>query len=271
MALITWLCCARDMASERVIPATIAVETERVAPGHIVHRSPFARLNVASAGRALCWVGMLDQLQKMGFTCRFIDDEPTLMWSKLVFLAPFALSTTAADKTVGRDSVRSALAGSGRGLRAGSMRGGRGRGRESDAEADPGMGEDSRRQICAAPCRKMSSAEIRRNWTRSRDRFCAALSGTGSRCRRRRVWWRQWNGALVILSAVASSRSEGASGVEGSLAVTPRSVICFDPDAASWDLCSRDTECNRGLQGSFDCAGVSRSRNTSSAQDGRRD
>ena len=39
--------------SGRVIPATIAVETERVSPGHIVHRSPFARLNVLSAGRAL--------------------------------------------------------------------------------------------------------------------------------------------------------------------------------------------------------------------------
>src|SRR5260370_27751651 len=37
----------------------------------------------------------------MGFACRFIDDEPTLMWGKLVFLAPFALSTTAANKTVG--------------------------------------------------------------------------------------------------------------------------------------------------------------------------
>lgn len=86
--------------SDRVIPATIAVETERVAPGHIVHRSPFARLNVASSGRPLL-SGMLDQLQKMGFTCGFIDDEATLMWSKLVFLAPFALSTTAADKTVG--------------------------------------------------------------------------------------------------------------------------------------------------------------------------
>ncbi|MGB7600435.1 MAG: ketopantoate reductase family protein [Candidatus Sulfotelmatobacter sp.] len=85
---------------ERVIPATIAVETERVSPGHIVHRSPFARLNVLSSGRALLG-NTLDELQKMGFACRFIDDEPTLMWGKLVFLAPFALSTTAADKTVG--------------------------------------------------------------------------------------------------------------------------------------------------------------------------
>ena len=86
--------------SERVIPATIAVETERVSPGHIIHRSPFARLNVLSAGRELLG-STLDQLQQIGFTCRFIDDEPTLMWGKLVFLAPFALATTAADKTVG--------------------------------------------------------------------------------------------------------------------------------------------------------------------------
>ncbi len=85
---------------ERVIPATIAVETERVSPGRIVHRSPFARLNVLSAGQPLLG-STVDQLQQLGFTCRFIDDEPTLMWGKLVFLAPFALSTTAADKTVG--------------------------------------------------------------------------------------------------------------------------------------------------------------------------
>ena len=86
--------------AERVIPGTFAGETERVSPGHIVHRSPFARLNVLSAGKELL-AGTLDQLQKMGFECRFIDDEPTLMWGKLVFLAPFALSTTAAGKTVG--------------------------------------------------------------------------------------------------------------------------------------------------------------------------
>jgi len=86
--------------SERVIPATIAVETERVSPGHIVHRSPFARLNVLSAGRELLG-NSIDELQKIGFECKFIDDEPTLMWGKLVFLAPFALTTTAADKPVG--------------------------------------------------------------------------------------------------------------------------------------------------------------------------
>jgi len=83
---------------EKVIAATIAVETERVAPGHIVHRSPFARLNVSSAGRSLLGA-TVDEFQKMGFECRFIDDEPTLMWGKIVFLAPIALTTTAADRT----------------------------------------------------------------------------------------------------------------------------------------------------------------------------
>jgi 2-dehydropantoate 2-reductase len=86
--------------AERVIPATIAVESERVAPGHIVHRSSFARLNVLSTGRT--WLSStLEQLQKLGFECRFIDHEPTLMWSKLVFLGPFALTTTASDKGTG--------------------------------------------------------------------------------------------------------------------------------------------------------------------------
>jgi len=86
--------------ADRVIPATIAVETERVAPGHIIHRSSFARLNVLSAGRPLLG-DTVQQLQDLGFECRFIDDEATLMWSKLVFLAAFALTTTAGDITTG--------------------------------------------------------------------------------------------------------------------------------------------------------------------------
>jgi 2-dehydropantoate 2-reductase len=86
--------------AEKVIPATIAVESERVAPGHMIHRSPFAHLNVLSSGRALL-ADTFEQLQHLGFECRFVDDEPTLMWSKLVFLAAFALTTTASGKTTG--------------------------------------------------------------------------------------------------------------------------------------------------------------------------
>jgi 2-dehydropantoate 2-reductase len=87
--------------NEKVIAATIAVESERVAPGHIIHRSPFANLNVSSAGQPLLGE-TIAQLQQLGFACRFIDHEPTLMWGKLVFLAAFALTTTAADYTIGQ-------------------------------------------------------------------------------------------------------------------------------------------------------------------------
>jgi 2-dehydropantoate 2-reductase len=86
--------------AERVLPATIAVESERVAPGHFVRRSPFCRLSFI--GRAKSLLGpTLDQLQTMHFTCPFVDDEATLLWSKLAFLAPIALATTAAGAAVG--------------------------------------------------------------------------------------------------------------------------------------------------------------------------
>jgi 2-dehydropantoate 2-reductase len=90
----------KKYGAEKVIPATIAVESERVAPGHIIHRSPFARLSISSKGENLLG-STADRLQTLGFECRFVDDEPTLMWSKLVFLAAFALSTTASGKTTG--------------------------------------------------------------------------------------------------------------------------------------------------------------------------
>jgi len=86
--------------SSRVIPATIAVESERVSPGHIVHRSPFARLNVLSPGREILQ-GPVGHLQQLGFACQFVDHEPTLLWGKLVFLAPLALVSTATDKNTG--------------------------------------------------------------------------------------------------------------------------------------------------------------------------
>jgi 2-dehydropantoate 2-reductase len=80
--------------SRRVVPASIGVESERVGPGEIVQRSPFAQLSVSSSGRKPL-ESTLSFLQTIGFTCRFADDEATLLWSKLVFLAPFALVTTA--------------------------------------------------------------------------------------------------------------------------------------------------------------------------------
>jgi len=84
----------------RVIPATIAGEFEKVSVGNFVHRTKFAVLNFSGEGRGMLQ-GLSDRLRALGLTCNFVDDEPTLMWSKLVFLGPIALTTTAFNRNVG--------------------------------------------------------------------------------------------------------------------------------------------------------------------------
>ena len=85
---------------ERVVPATIAVEAERIAPGRFIQRSPFVRLNLAASGEPLLGA-IIGQLSNLGFTCQFIQNEQTLVWGKLCFLAPLALVTSASGMNVG--------------------------------------------------------------------------------------------------------------------------------------------------------------------------
>jgi 2-dehydropantoate 2-reductase len=85
---------------DHVIPATIAVEAERVAPGRFIQRSPFVRFNVAASGESPLGT-LVGQLGKLGFTCQFIANEQTLLWSKLCFLGPFALATSASGMNIG--------------------------------------------------------------------------------------------------------------------------------------------------------------------------
>ena len=85
---------------DRVVPATIAVEAERVAPGSFVQRSPFVRLNLAASGQPRLGA-IVARLGELGFTCQFMQNEQTLLWSKLCFLAPFALVTSASGKNAG--------------------------------------------------------------------------------------------------------------------------------------------------------------------------
>jgi 2-dehydropantoate 2-reductase len=85
---------------ERVVPATIAVEAERISPGRFIQRSPFVLLNLASSGEPLLGA-IIGRLGKLGFTCQFIPNEQTLLWWKLSFLAPFALVTSASGMNVG--------------------------------------------------------------------------------------------------------------------------------------------------------------------------
>ncbi len=86
--------------NERVLPATIAVEAEKLAPGRFIQRSPFVRLNLASSGEPLLGA-IIRQLGDLGFTCHFIPNQQTLLWSKLCFLAPLALVTSASGMNVG--------------------------------------------------------------------------------------------------------------------------------------------------------------------------
>ena len=85
---------------DSVVPATIAVEAERVAPGHFVQRSAFVRLNLASSAEPVLGP-LIACLSNIGFTCQFIANEKTLLWSKLCFLAPMALATSASGKNKG--------------------------------------------------------------------------------------------------------------------------------------------------------------------------
>jgi 2-dehydropantoate 2-reductase len=85
---------------ERVVPGTIAVEAERIAPGRFVQRSPFVLLNLAASGEPLLGA-IIGQLSNHGFTCQFVPNEQTLLWGKLSFLAPFALTTSASGMNLG--------------------------------------------------------------------------------------------------------------------------------------------------------------------------
>jgi 2-dehydropantoate 2-reductase len=95
-----------QLGAERVVPATIALEVERVAPARIVHRSPFAILSVTTDGEARLRES-LAPLRALGATVRAVAGEATLMWSKLAFLAPLALTTTAAGEPIGSVVSRS--------------------------------------------------------------------------------------------------------------------------------------------------------------------
>ena len=86
----------------RVLPGTIRVEAEKIGPGRVRHRSAFADVQVAPTpatrelAEALC-----EELRGAGLGCEVQDDETTMLWSKLCFLAPFALATTASEGSLG--------------------------------------------------------------------------------------------------------------------------------------------------------------------------
>lgn len=79
----------------RVVAAAIRVESERAGPGLIRQKSPFLRVDIVGAEQVQA------ALRGTGIDCQARDDEATLMWEKLVFLAPIALATAAFDVPLG--------------------------------------------------------------------------------------------------------------------------------------------------------------------------
>jgi 2-dehydropantoate 2-reductase len=92
---------------DRVVPGSIAVEAERTAPGKIVHRGMAVRITLSAIGESRL-ASVAEEFRKFGYTCQFVGDEAKILWTKLSFLAPFALTTTASGLNIGevnRDPV----------------------------------------------------------------------------------------------------------------------------------------------------------------------
>jgi 2-dehydropantoate 2-reductase len=78
-----------------VVAGAIRVESERLGPGRVSQTSPFIRVDLAGARH------VVDEIQASGIDCRVASDEVSVLWQKLVFLAPMALATTAAARPLG--------------------------------------------------------------------------------------------------------------------------------------------------------------------------
>lgn len=89
-----------------VVAGAILVESERTAPGRIHHVSPFVTTKLAAAGPSAASTRQVAaEVRGAGLACDVVDDEVSLLWGKLAFLAPLALTTTAKFGTLG--AVRS--------------------------------------------------------------------------------------------------------------------------------------------------------------------
>ena len=87
---------------EQVAAAAIRVESDRPEPGRVMQRGPFIIADFAVSGpSAQVARGAAMELAATGITVRQMDDEKTLLWSKLCLLAPLALATSAVLGPVG--------------------------------------------------------------------------------------------------------------------------------------------------------------------------
>jgi 2-dehydropantoate 2-reductase len=83
---------------EHVLAAAITVESERIEPGLVRQKTPFANVGLAPDLRR---DEIAQELRAAGLGVALAPDEPTVLWEKLAFLAALALTTTAHGAPVG--------------------------------------------------------------------------------------------------------------------------------------------------------------------------
>ena len=99
---------------DTVLPASIAVESERVAPGVVRQLSGFA---IAQLSPELAAQTLRQELDDAGLDVSIGQSEADVLWRKLSFLAPIALTTTLRGSALGGVDRRPGLARAARALR----------------------------------------------------------------------------------------------------------------------------------------------------------
>ena len=106
----------RRYRPDLVAPSVIRVESTRVAPGIIEHRSPFVNVDLASStAKRERLDAVAEMLTAAGVPARVQDSETAALWAKMTFLAPLALLTTRYGLTAGdvrtrrRDELRALI------------------------------------------------------------------------------------------------------------------------------------------------------------------
>lgn len=91
----------RMYSASSVVPATIRIETTKVAPGVIHHTSPFAMVDIGPRGERVA-----AHLRVTGLDVRIKEDEMAMLWDKMAVLAPIALITTHERANIGEVRAR---------------------------------------------------------------------------------------------------------------------------------------------------------------------
>lgn len=94
----------RFIYGKQVIAATIGnVELKKISPGHILHTTVSARIDLAS-NRAIstdCLKDVSKVISETGIITKVLDSEAEVMWTKLVRLNALACTTSVTNKPIG--------------------------------------------------------------------------------------------------------------------------------------------------------------------------